>query len=222
MPSEDAWRNRREAGEELAAAVREQLGRPMDVLVLGLPRGGVAVAAPVAQELGGELDVLVVRKVGVPWQPELALGAVTAAGQRVRNDDVITHARLSADELESAFRRAEDEARDRERRLRPHGTGAGERQPLRLGGRTVVLVDDGIATGATARAAAALVAAQRPAPERVLMAVPVGAREAIDDLAELVDAVIVLRMPGQFAAVGAWYRDFAQVTDDEVRALLAQ
>ncbi|TDE00132.1 phosphoribosyltransferase [Jiangella asiatica] len=216
MPSGRVWRDRREAGEELGAALREQLGRPAEALVLGLPRGGVDVAAPVALELGGELDVLVVRKVGVPWQPELAAGAVTAAGLRVRNDDVIAHARISDQELEEAYGQAQTEARERERLLR------GDRPPPRLGGRTVVIVDDGIATGATIRAAAELVASHRPAPEQVVAAVPVGPREAIDQLAELVDAVVVLQMPRYFAAVGAWYRDFSQVTDDEVRATLSR
>jgi putative phosphoribosyl transferase len=208
------WRDRRDAGEQLGAAVQEQLGNVDDVLVLGLPRGGVAVAGPVADAVGGELDVLVVRKVGVPWQPELALGAVTASGHRVVNDEVARHIRLGAAEVEAVFRSAQTAAEERERLLR------GDRPPLRLADRTVVLVDDGIATGATVRAAAELLAGSAPAG--ILVAVPVGPRDTIEDLAHLVDAVVVLRIPSAFNAVGEWYDDFAQVEDGEVRTLLSR
>ncbi|TDD72347.1 phosphoribosyltransferase [Jiangella aurantiaca] len=211
---ERAWRDRREAGEQLGAAVQEQLGDVGDVLVLGLPRGGVTVAAPVAAALGGELDVLVVRKVGVPWQPELALGAVTTSGHRVINGEVARRIRLRPDEVETVFRNAQDAARDRERLLR------GDRPPLRLAGRTVVLVDDGIATGATMRAAAELLATAEPAPHSVVVAVPVGPQDTVDELAAVVDAVVVLRIPVTFNAVGEWYDDFTQVEDADVRALL--
>lgn len=182
--------------------------------MLGLPRGGVAVAAPVAAAVGAELDVLVVRKAGVPWQPELALGAVTASGHRVVNGEVARHIRLDADEAETVFRNAQAAAEQRERLLR------GDRPPPRLGGRTVVLVDDGIATGATVRAAAELLASTVPTPVRILVAVPVGPRDAIEDLARTVDAVVVLRIPVTFTAVGEWYEDFAQVEDADVRTLL--
>ncbi|RIQ22539.1 phosphoribosyltransferase [Jiangella rhizosphaerae] len=209
------WRDRREAGEQLGAAVQEQLRDIGDVLVLGLPRGGVAVAAPVAAAVGGELDVLVVRKAGVPWQPELALGAVTASGHRVVNREVARRIRLAPGEVETIFRDAQEAARERERRLR------GERPPPRLAGRTVVLVDDGIATGATMRAAAELLATAEPPPSSVLVAVPVGPRSTVDQLANVVDAVVVLEMPATFNAVGEWYDDFTQVEDADVRALLA-
>lgn len=210
------WRDRRDAGEQLGAAVQEQLGDVGDVLVLGLPRGGVAVAALVAEAVGGELDVLVVRKVGVPWQPELALGAVTASGHRVVNSEVASRIRLSADEVESAFRNAQAAAEQRDRLLR------GDRPPPRLGGRTVVLVDDGIATGATIRAAAGLLAAADPRPGSTVVAVPVGPRETVDDLARTVGAVVVLRIPLAFNAVGEWYEDFTQVEDADVRGLLGR
>ncbi len=182
--------------------------------MLGLPRGGVAVAAPVAAMVGGELDVLVVRKAGVPWQPELALGAVTASGHRVVNGEVARRIRLRADDVEEIFRRAQDSASDRERLLR------GDRPPPLLAGRTVVLVDDGIATGATMRAAAELITTARPRPDGVLVAVPVGPRGTVDELAEVVDAVVALRIPAIFHAVGEWYDDFTQVEDADVRALL--
>lgn len=182
--------------------------------MLGLPRGGVPVAAAVAAAVGGELDVLVVRKAGVPWQPELALGAVTASGHRVVNAVVAHRIRLRPDEIEQVFRDAQGEARDRERLLR------GDRPLPRLGGRTVVLVDDGIATGATMRAAAELVATAEPGPGSVVVAVPVGPRETVDELAEVADAVVALRIPAVFHTVGEWYDDFTQLDDEDVRALL--
>lgn len=208
------WRDRGHAGDDLGAALRAHLGEVAGALVLGLPRGGVAVAARVAAALDGELDVLVVRKVGVPWQPELALGAVTAMGHRVLNSDVAARAGLSDEELEAAYEKAETAARARDRLLR------GDRPPVRLGGRTVVVVDDGIATGATIRAAAELLGAQRPAPAKVVVAVPVGPEDVLRELSERVDAVFVLRTPLSFGAVGEWYSDFDQVSDDEVRSML--
>lgn len=184
--------------------------------MLGLPRGGVAVAARVADAVGGELDVLVVRKVGVPWQPELALGAVTASGHRVVNGEVARRIRLGADDAEAAFIREQIAAAQRERLLR------GDRPLPRLAGRTVILVDDGIATGATIRAAAELVVATTPAPASTVVAVPVGPRETVDDLAVIVDAVVVLQIPHSFNAVGEWYEDFDQVQDADVRVLLGR
>ncbi|PZF86520.1 phosphoribosyltransferase [Jiangella anatolica] len=198
----------------LGVAVQEQLSDAGEVVVLGLPRGGVAVARPVAEAVGGELDVLVVRKAGVPWQPELALGAVTASGHRVVNGEVARRTRLRPDEIDAVFERAQTAARDRERLLR------GDRPPVETAGRTVVLVDDGVATGATMRAAAELVASAEPRPTATIVAVPVGPRDTIDELAELADAVVVLRIPESFMAVGEWYDDFRQVEDADVRALL--
>lgn len=208
------WRDRREAGERLGAAVLERLGDAGEALVLGLPRGGVAVAAPVAAALDGELDVLVVRKAGVPWQPELALGAVTASGHRVVNKAVVRGVRLRPAELEQVFRRAQEDAEEKERLFR------GDRAPPRLEGRTVVLVDDGIATGATVRAATELLVTARPRPGQVVVAVPVGPRETVEELERVADAVVVLERPVTFQAVGEWYVDFTQVEDADVRALL--
>jgi putative phosphoribosyl transferase len=208
------WRDRAEAGRELAAAVRAQIGDAPNALVLGLPRGGVVVAAEVAAALGADLDVLVVRKVGVPWQPELALGAVTAHGDRIGNEYVISRVGLTETEIESAYQRAELEATRREEALREG------RPPLVVGGRDVVVVDDGIATGATIRAAVMLLADADPAPNRVLIAIPVAPPDTVAALAEDVDAVVVLSQPRSFSAVGEWYERFDQVEDEEVRELL--
>jgi putative phosphoribosyl transferase len=208
------WHSRRAAGDELASAVAVELTRPEQALILGLPRGGVAVAAPMAAGLGAELDVLVVRKAGVPWQPELAMGAITADGQRVVNDDVLARVDLSDRDIDRAFEAARVEAVDRAARLRP-GRG-----PLILSGREVVIVDDGIATGATARAAARLLREAADPPSRTIFAAPVGPREVVEAMAADYDDVIVLIHADRFDAVGAWYDDFGQVPDETVAALL--
>lgn len=210
------WRDRAEAGRALGAAVRAQVGEAPNALVLGLPRGGVVVAAEVAAALDADLDVLVVRKVGVPWQPELALGAVTAHGDRIGNDYVISRIGLNEAEIESAYERAELEAARREEALREG------RPPLVVAGRDVVVVDDGIATGATMRAAVLLLAGTDPPPSRVLIAVPVAPPDTVEALAEDVDAVVVLSQPRSFSAVGEWFEHFDQVEDDEVRDLLRE
>lgn len=183
--------------------------------MLGLPRGGVVVAVEVADALGAELDVLVVRKAGVPWHPELAIGAVTAGGDRVYNADVIANAGLSDSDVDAAFGTAMAEAVDRERRLR------GSLPPPLVAGRQVVIVDDGIATGATIRAAAQVLRAADPRPARTIIAVPVAPPDTVIAVAAEVDALVVLRQPARFAAVGEWYERFGQVEDDDVRALLA-
>lgn len=208
------WRSRRAAGEELAEALAARLDEPAQALILALPRGGVAVAAPLAKRLGAELDVLVVRKVGVPWQPELAMGAVTAQGQRVTNEEVLARVDLSTREIDRAFESARDEAVRREQRLRPG------RLPVDFGGREVVIVDDGIATGATVRAAARLVREVTPPPKKAILAVPVGPRETIEEMSAAYDDVVALVRAEWFDAVGAWYDDFGQVPDETVVALL--
>lgn len=210
------WADRAAAGRELAAALADEVPPSADLLVLGLPRGGVVVAAEVATALSAELDVLVVRKAGVPWHRELALGAITADGARVRNDDVIRRAGLREAEVEAAFDEARDEALRRQHLLR------GDRPPPRLAGRHVILVDDGIATGATARAAAQLLRGHRPAPQHVTLAAPVAPRSAVEELSADVDDVLVLRCPRSFMAVGEWYATFGQIEDDEVRRLLGR
>ena len=180
--------------------------------MLGLPRGGVPVAAEVARALGAPLDVFVVRKLGAPSQPELALGAIASGGTIVLNDDIVRHLGVDPARLAPivAAQRAEVEARDRLYR--------GDRPPLQLTGGTAVLVDDGLATGATMRAAVAAV--RQLAAASVVVAVPVAAPEAVALLRAEADRVAVLSMPTDFVAVGLWYRDFRQVTDDEVRRLL--
>lgn len=208
------WRSRRAAGEELADAVAARLPEPARALILALPRGGVAVAAPLAKRLGAELDVLVVRKVGVPWQPELAMGAVTAQGQRVTNDEVLARIDLSEREIDRAFEAARHEALQREQRLRPG------RLPLTFAGRDVVIVDDGIATGATVRAAARLLREAEEPPARAILAVPVGPRDTLEQMDAAYDDVVALVRADWFDAVGAWYDDFGQVPDETVVALL--
>ncbi|MEX1280402.1 MAG: phosphoribosyltransferase [Acidimicrobiia bacterium] len=205
--------DRTDAGRQLAAALSEEL-EGVDCVVLGLPRGGVPVAAEVAHALGAPLDVLVVRKVGVPGQPELAMGAVASGDATVRNVDLL--GALGIDD--AAFERYADaqraEVRSREQRLR------GDRPEVPVADRTVVVVDDGIATGSTMQAALASLRQRDPA--RVVVAVPVAPPSACADLEALADEVVCLSTPAMFRAVGQWYDDFRQVGDEEVRSLLAQ
>jgi putative phosphoribosyl transferase len=196
----------------LGTAVLKRLGQE-PALVLGLPRGGVPVAAGVARALGCDLDVLVVRKVGVPGQPELAMGAVGPGGVTVRNAEVLGMLPDAARRFEAVAVRERAEVERRERAYR------GERAPLAVAGRTVVLVDDGVATGATLRAA--IKAARALGSSRVVVAVPVAAPDAVRRLAAEADEVICLDQPAYLAAVGQSYEDFSQVTDAEVRDFLA-
>jgi putative phosphoribosyl transferase len=181
-------------------------------VVLGLPRGGVPVAAEVARALGGELDVLVVRKIRAPWQPELALGAVGEGGVQVLNDRITAASRLTVAELDDLAGRARAEVESTIRRLRPG------RPPVPVAGRTAILVDDGVATGATMRAAVDVVRAQEAA--RVVIAVPVAAADAVNALRPTVDDLVVLVAPVDLGGVGLWYSDFTQTTDAEVVSLL--
>lgn len=206
------YRDRVDAGARLARELEEYRGeRPV---VLGIPRGGVPVAAEVARRLGGELDVMVARKLGAPGHEELAIGAVTADGARYLNSEILQAVGVDDRYLEQITARQTAEAAKREARFRgPHG-------PLELHGRTVILVDDGLATGATMRAAARAVRARGPA--RLIIAVPVGAREAVAALAEDADRVVCPAQPEPFIAIGLHYADFDQVGDEEVLALLQQ
>jgi len=205
------FQNRRQAGRELAERLRGRVGGT-DAVVLGLPRGGLPVAAPVAEALGCPLDVLVVRKLGVPGHEELAMGAVASGGGRVINDDIVRELGLSAETVERVSARERAEVERRERAFR------GDRPPTPLEGKTVVLVDDGIATGATMRSAVAAV--RSFAPARVLVATPVAPAEAVAVLEGEADEVVCLATPEPFLAVGRWYVDFPQTGDDEVRALV--
>lgn len=204
--------DRVDAGRALAARLAHLRGHGS--LVLGLPRGGVPVAAEVATALDARLDVLVVRKVGVPWQPELAMGAVGPGGVRVVNDDIVRRAGVPPDRLEAAFLAATEERAAREVALR------GECPAPDVAGAEVVVVDDGLATGASARSALRALRALEPA--RLVLGVPVAPQGALSSLAADVDEVVAVHCPADFRAVGAAYHDFAATSEAEVVALLRQ
>lgn len=183
-----------------------------EVVVVGLPRGGVPVAFQVARALDAPLDVILVRKLGVPYQPELGFGAIGEGGVRVVNPDVVRLARLSDDEMAAVERRERAELERRARQFR------GAREPVDLAGRTVIVVDDGIATGGTARAACQV--ARAHGASRVVLAVPVGAPETIASLRGDADEIVCLDTPDHFYAIGAWYEDFTQTSDEDVMECL--
>ncbi|MGZ3676415.1 MAG: phosphoribosyltransferase [Ktedonobacterales bacterium] len=206
------FRDRTEAGQLLANKIMRYANRD-DVLVLGLPRGGVQVAFEIARALNAPLDVMVVRKLGVPGEEELAMGAIGPGGTRVLNADVIRMGGISDSAIDAVTRQEQQELERRIRRYR------GNRPPPEMRGRVVILVDDGIATGATMRAAIAAVRRQQPA--RIIVAAPVAAAETCEALRQELDEVICLLDPEVFWGVGVWYQHFPQLTDDEVQALLA-
>jgi predicted phosphoribosyltransferase len=208
------FKDRREAGRALGDALRPRLFGRGDVVVLGLPRGGIPVAYEVARALDAPLDAFLVRKLGVPNQPELAMGAVAAGGVCVLDEDILDRLRIPAEEI------ARVAARERAELVRREQAFRGDLPDPDVKGRTVVLVDDGLATGSTLRAAAR--ALRRLAPARVIAAVPVGAEESCRAIADEVDEVACLTTPSPFRAVGLAYDDFEQTTDDEVRDLLAR
>ncbi|RZU13442.1 putative phosphoribosyltransferase [Kribbella rubisoli] len=204
--------DRTAAGEALADELGQVAG---SVLVLGLARGGIPVAAPVADALGAELDVLIVRKLGLPGQPELAMGAIAGVGEElhvVRNEQIARDVDAAA--MDEVRRREVLELRRRESAYR------GDRPPIDVRDRVVILVDDGLATGSTMRAAVEAVRRQRPA--RVIVAVPVGGVESCRRLARIADQVVCVWIPRYFNAVGQAYRDFSSVSDDEVQRVLAE
>ncbi len=208
---ETIFRDRRHAGDALGARLARYRGT--GALVLGLPRGGVPVAARVAAALGAELDVVVARKLGSPISAELAIGAVTADGVRFLNDDVLRALDVSDAYVDAVTAIQQAEAHRREALFR------GPRPAPRVAGRTVIVVDDGLATGATMRAAVRAVRAQEPA--RLVVAVPVGSREATAALRTEADEVVCLHEPEFFGAVGSYYEDFGQVEDSEVQRLMS-
>jgi predicted phosphoribosyltransferase len=205
--------DRREAGRLLAQKLTGYANR-RDVLVLALPRGGVPVAYEVAQALGAPLDVFVVRKLGVPGSEELAMGAVATGGARVLNDQVVSALRVPDYVIDAVAAWEQQELARRERVYR------GDRPPPDVRGRTVILVDDGLATGATMLAAIRALRAQGPA--RIVVAVPTASPDICEQFRKEVDEVVCAITPEPFHAVGLWYEDFSPTTDDEVRDLLAR
>lgn len=208
------FRDRTEAGRELGSRLARY--QDEDVIVLGLPRGGIPVAREVARALAAPMDIFLVRKLGAPGHPELAIGAIASGGIRVLNADVVRMLGVSEDAIAEVAAR---ETRELERRDREY---RGNRPLPDLRGRVVILVDDGLATGATMRAAAAAVRGSDPA--RVVVAVPVAARDTCDEFRRdpAIDEIECALTPEPFQAVGLWYDDFDQVSDAEVRALLAE
>jgi len=205
------FRDRRQAGRALGERLVE-LGLGPETVVLALPRGGVPVAAEVAAAIGATFDVFVVRKLGVPHHRELAMGAIASGGIRVMNENVLASLHLRPDDIDAVVRAEEAELARREAVYR------GERPAPDLTGRTVVLVDDGLATGATMRAAVA--AARQRGPERLIVAVPTGAAQTCEELAGLVDDLVCLASPEPYFAVGLSYDDFSPTTDGEITDLL--
>lgn len=212
--------NRIEAGRTLAEQFHDLRGRD-DVIVLALPRGGVPVAAEVARAINAPLDILLVRKIGVPWQPELAMGAIcrgasTPAGddELVLDHDIIAHMQVPADQVEDAILKEREVLRQREERYR------GSRPAPSLRDKTVLLIDDGLATGTTMRVA--ITAVKRQQPAQVLVGVPVGSPDRVPAIGRLVDRIECISQPRRFMAVGQFYDDFRPTTDDEVIAALAR
>jgi putative phosphoribosyl transferase len=203
--------DRHEAGVELASHLSRYRDRD-DVVVLALPRGGVPVAFEVAEALHAPLDVFVVRKLGMPGHPEFAIGAIASGGVRVLSDDVVQWYRIPETAIEVVTRA---ELAELERREREYRQG---RPLIPLRDRVVILVDDGLATGSTMRAAVQAVRAHHPA--RIVVAAPVGAAESCEQLADVADETVCARTPEPFSAVGLWYHDFSQTSDEEVQSLL--
>jgi putative phosphoribosyl transferase len=206
----NGFRNRRDAGRRLAAALRaHETEQP---IVLALPRGGVPVGYEVARALHAPLDVWIVRKIGVPWHPELGVGAVAEGGHVLLNQDILAHVGLSGDVLTKAIESKQREVDERVRRIR-----GGHPQPV-LRGRTVIVVDDGIATGGTVRAVIQSIRAH--GPKAIVLAVPVAARQTVRAIAPEVDRMVCLKAPADLHAIGLWYAEFHQVPDEDVTRLL--
>ncbi len=203
--------DRRQAGQVLASTLASYAGRP-DVLVLALPRGGVPVAYEVAAALGADLDIFLVRKLGLPGHPEYAMGAIATGGVQVLNDEAIGWYHVPEDVVAAVVASEQLELERREAAYR------GGRAATPIAGKVAIVVDDGLATGASMRAA--VTAVRQLKPSRIVAAAPVGAPSTCRSLLELADEVVCARTPEPFSAVGQWYRDFSQTEDDEVQALL--
>jgi putative phosphoribosyl transferase len=210
-PAASRFVDRSDAGRQLAEALAGYRDSS-DLLVLALPRGGVPVAAEVARSLDAPLDLMMVRKLGVPWHRELAMGAVATGGVRVLNDEVVSGLGIKPEELDAVTLAERRELQRRQQAYR------GDRPQPEIEGRTVIIVDDGLATGSTMRAA--ITAVKEQGPNRVVVAVPVAPPETCEDLEAEVDDLVCLQSPDQFMAIGLWYESFPPVSDDEVRALL--
>jgi predicted phosphoribosyltransferase len=206
------YRDRSEAGRKLASHLSEYFGRD-HVVVLGLPRGGVPVAFEVARGLHVPLDVFLVRKLGVPWQPELAMGAIAAGGVTFLNRRVVEELRIGERDIEAVVRIEQAELERRERLYR------GSEPPVDVSGKVVIVVDDGLATGSSMRAA--VEALRERAPAEIVVAVPVASEVTCGELAAVADRIVCASTPEPFYAVGLWYDDFRQIDDDEIRSLLA-
>jgi len=205
------FEDRFDAGRFLARQLQHHAGNP-NVVVLALPRGGVPVAFEIARAIDAPLDVFVVRKLGAPGYEELAMGAIATGGVRVFNEEVIQHLGVSQSWINATIREQEEELQRREEAYR------GDRPPVELQNRTVILVDDGLATGASMRAAVRALRLRNPSG--IAVAVPIGSRDTCDQFRPEVEEVVCGHTPEPFHAVGAWYLDFTQTTDDEVRELL--
>jgi putative phosphoribosyl transferase len=208
---ETAFRDRQDAGRFLAGKLKHLAHHP-DLIVLALPRGGVPVAYEIAKELNAPLDIFIVRKLGVPIYEELAMGAIASGGVRVLNEEIISRLGITPSMIDAAAAEQQWELERREHEYR------GERAPLDVTGRIVILVDDGLATGASMRAA--VQALRKRNPKRIIVAVPVGAPETCEQFEKEVDEVVCGKRPEYFGAVGEWYEDFTQTTDEEVCELL--
>jgi putative phosphoribosyl transferase len=205
------YKDRVQAGQYLAKKLEHYSNDP-DTIVLGLPRGGVVVAYEVAQKLQLPLDIFLVRKLGVPGYEELAMGAIASGGEQVINEDVIRMIHISPDMIEAAVNKEEKELERREKAYR------GNRPELEIKSKNIILVDDGLATGATMRAAITALYKQRP--RKIIMAVPVASSETCENFRSKVDELVCAMTPAYFHAVGEWYEDFLQNTDEEVQQLL--
>lgn len=205
------FKDRNDAGRKLSSKLEHYAGRP-NVIVLALPRGGVPVGFEVARHIRAMLDVFIVRKLGVPGQEELAMGAIASGGVLILNDYLIRQLRIGREQIEEAVEHERTELKRRESLYR-HG-----RQPLELQSKYVILVDDGLATGASMRAAAKAV--RKSVPSKLIVAVPVAASQTCEEFAREVDETICFATPEPFMSVGSWYMNFQQTTDDEVQSLL--
>lgn len=203
--------DRRDAGRKLAARLAPYAAQ--QPVVIGLPRGGLPVAAEVAERLGAPLDVIVVRKIGAMWQPELGIGAIAEGGIRILNNAILAEVGMSHEDVEEVTAREREELERRVSRYR------GKRQPVSVAGRPVILVDDGLATGYTARAA--IEALRRRGAGRVILAVPVAPLDSVRELQSVADEVIAIETPTWSLAIGEWYEDFSQTSDEEVASILA-